>query len=169
MKKLVKVIVGISFVLYILAMIILLFLGQRGYIWVDVTLLDYIKKSSNFVPFKTISTYIQAIIASSMNMDIPIKNLVCNLFMFLPMGIYLPFFINRINKISTFNIFMIILLFFIEAIQLVNRRGSFDIDDFILNILGALIGFRIWNTNIVQKLIKDDLCNSIWFSSYPSR
>ncbi|MFC7684986.1 VanZ family protein [Ureibacillus sp. GCM10028918] len=152
--KLVNVIFGISFVLYLLAMIILLFLGQRGYIWVDVTLLDYIKKSSNFVPFKTISTYIQAIIGSSMNMDIPIKNLVGNLFMFLPIGIYLPFFINRINKISTFNIFMIILLFFIEAIQLVTRRGSFDIDDFILNMLGALIGFRIWNTNIVQKLLK---------------
>ncbi|MGX9134968.1 VanZ family protein [Rummeliibacillus sp. JY-2-4R] len=31
-----------------------------------------------------------------------------------------------------------------EVIQLVTKRGSFDIDNFILNMLGALIGFKIW-------------------------
>ncbi len=154
MKKLIKLIFSISFIFYLFALAMLLFLGNRGYIWTELSLLEYIKNSSNFVPFRTISTYIQAIIDGSMNMGIPIKNLVGNLFMFLPMGIYLPFFINKINKISMFNIFTIIFLFFIEAIQLVTRRGSFDIDDFILNMLGALIGFRIWKTNVVQKLLK---------------
>jgi glycopeptide antibiotics resistance protein len=57
------------------------------------------------------------------------------------------------NKINTFSIFMIILLFIIEVVQLVTRRGSFDIDDFILNMVGALIGFGIWKTKVVQKLL----------------
>lgn len=74
--------------------------------------------------------------------------------MFLPMGIYLPFFIHKISKVSIFTISMIIALFFIECIQLVTRRGRFDIDDFILNMLGALIEFGIWRTKIVQRILK---------------
>ncbi len=150
---------GISFIFYLLALVMLLFVGVmfvgiRGYIWTDLSLIEYIKNSSNFVPFKTISTYIQAIFDGSMNISIPIKNIVGNLFMFLPMGIFLPFFIVKINKVSIFTISMIILLFFIEAIQLVTRRGSFDIDDFILNMLGALIGFGIWKSKLFQRLLK---------------
>ena len=45
---------------------------------------------------------------------------------------------------------MSILLVVIEVVQVVTRRESFDIDDFILNMLGALIGFGIWKTKFVQ-------------------
>jgi glycopeptide antibiotics resistance protein len=159
MKKIIKVVFSLSFVFYLFALVVLLFLGTRGYIWADLTLVEYIKSSSNFIPFKTISTYIKAFFDGSMNMDIPIKNLAGNLIMFLPMGIYLPYFIKRINKASGFSISMIILLFVIEVTQLVLRRGSFDIDDFILNMFGALIGFGIWKTKFVQKL----------HSSYPAK
>ena len=86
-------------------------------------------------------------------MDIPIKNLIGNALMFLPMGIYLPYYIRKINKVSVFSFSMVILLFIIEVAQLVTRRGSFDVDDFILNMLGALIGFSIWKMNSIQKLI----------------
>ena len=155
MKRFIKVVLSISFIFYLLALVVLLFLGStRGYVWADLTLIEYMKRSSNFVPFKTISTYIKAIFNGSMNIDIPIKNLVGNLIMFLPMGIYLPYFIKKLNKVSVFSIAMIISLFVIEVIQIVTKRGSFDIDDFILNMLGALIGFGIWKMKIVQKLFK---------------
>lgn len=154
MKRFIKLVLSVSFIFYLLALVVLLFLGTRGYVWADLTLMEYIKRSSNFVPFKTISTYITAIFSGSMNIDIPIKNLVGNFIMFLPMGIYLPFFIRRTNKISVFSISMIILLLVIEVIQVVTKRGSFDIDDFILNMLGALIGFGIWKMKVVQKLLK---------------
>jgi glycopeptide antibiotics resistance protein len=156
MKKEIKVIFCISFIFYLLALVMLLFVGvmfvgMRGHIWTDLSLIEYIKSSSNFVPFKTISTYIMAILDGSMNISIPIKNLLGNLIMFLPMGIYLPYFIKKINKVRTITISMILLLFVIEVIQAVTRRGSFDIDDFILNMVGALIGYGIWKTKIVQK------------------
>ncbi|WP_338088325.1 VanZ family protein [Lysinibacillus composti] len=89
-----------------------------------------------------------------MNISIPIKNLFGNLIMFLPMGIYLPYYSKKINKIGRFTFSMIILLFVIEVTQLVTRRGSFDIDDFILNMVGALLGFGIWKTRKVQRLLK---------------
>jgi len=117
-------------------------------------LIEYIRSSSNFVPFKTISTYITSMFDGSLNIAIPIKNLFGNLIMFLPKGIYLPYYIKMINNVGGFTFSMIILLFVIEITQLVTRRGSFDIDDFILNIVGALIGFVIWKTKIVQRLLK---------------
>lgn len=153
MEKFIKVILKISFIFYLVALVILLFIGNRGYLYTDLTLLEYMKTSSNFVPFKTINTYFTAFVDNSMNRNIPIKNLVGNFFMLLPMGIYLPFLIKKIAGLGRFVLSMIVLLFFIEVIQLVTRRGSFDIDDFILNMIGALIGFAIWKTKYIQKLL----------------
>lgn len=151
MKKIIKVILNISFIFYLSALVYLLFLGSRGYFWPEISLIEYLKYSSNFVPFKTISTYIMAMFDGSMNMDIPIKNLFGNLFMFLPMGIYLPYYTKKLSKLFTYSISMTLLLFLIELIQLITRLGSFDIDDFILNMFGALMGFCICNTKVVQK------------------
>jgi len=120
----------------------------------DLSLVEIIITSSNFVPFRTISIYVQALFNGSMNLNIPIKNLFGNAFMFLPMGIYLPYFIRRINKVSVFSFSMLLLLFIIEVIQLITRRGSFDVDDLILNMFGALIGFAIWKVDVVQRLLK---------------
>lgn len=151
MKKIIRVIFTISFILYLSVLAIFLFLGLRGHLWTNLSLLEYIKSSSNIIPFKTINTYVGAIIDGSMNIDIPIKNLFGNLIMFLPMGIYLPYYIKKTNKLGSFIFSMTLLLFFIEITQLVTRRGSFDIDDFILNMVGAIIGFGIWNIRIIQK------------------
>ncbi|AXI08728.1 VanZ family protein [Oceanobacillus zhaokaii] len=155
MKKVLKIFFTISFVFYLSALIILLFLdSSRGYLSSDLSMIEYTRNYSNFVPFTTISMYITVIIDRSMNLEIPIKNLFGNFIMFLPMGIYLPYYIKKANKVSVFTVSMVSLLFFIEIIQLVSRRGSFDIDDFILNMLGALVGFSIWKTNIVQNLLR---------------
>jgi len=154
MERIFKVVFSISFVFYLIALVVLLFLGSRSFLWSDLSLMEYIKSSSNFLPFKTISTYITAMFDGSMNRDIPIKNLFGNFILFLPMGIYLPYFEKRINKVRTFTFSMMILLLVIEVIQVVTRLGSLDIDDFILNIVGALIGFAIWKTNVVQKLVR---------------
>ena len=154
MKKVIEIVLSISFIFYLFALVMILFLDRRGHIMTDLSLLEYIKRSSNFVPFKTIITYFKAIFNESMNIDIPLKNLVGNFILFLPLGIYIPFFIKRINKVSIFLISMITLLLTIEVIQLVTTRGSFDIDDFILNMLRVLIGFIIWKMKVVQKLLK---------------
>ncbi len=152
MKEYYKFIFLISFVLYLFLLSSLLFLGSRGYQWSNMTLLEYMRASSNFVPFTTIKLYLNALINGSMNIEIPIKNLFGNLVLFSPMGIYLPFFFKENRKIIIFITTMIVLLFMVEFIQIVTRRGSFDIDDFILNMIGALFGWLIaiylqkWNT-----------------------
>lgn len=145
MKKLIKIGLVLSFTFYVFILTILLFFGGRSNGWMAVlTFLEYMKYSSNFVPFKTISTYINAIFSGNMNLDIPLKNLFGNLLMFLPMGIYLPYFIKRLKRISSFSVTFMIILLVIKITQSISRRGSFDIDDFILNTIGALIGFGVW-------------------------
>ena len=131
-----------------------MFVGMRGHIWTDMSLIEYIRNSSNFIPFKTISTYVRAMFDGSLNISIVIKNLLGNFILFLPMGIYLPYYVKRINKFGKFTLSMVILLFLVEATQLVTRRGSFDVDDFILNMAGTLLGYSIWKTKIVQSILK---------------
>ncbi|EPE63014.1 vanZ like family protein [Exiguobacterium sp. S17] len=143
-----------SFLFYLIGLFFLMFSGGRGQLFTNLSLVEYIQASSNLIPFETISLYVQAINSGSLNADVPIKNLGGNVLLFLPMGIYVPLFIKSVNHIGKFVGFMTILLFSLELIQLVTRRGSFDVDDFMLNLIGALIGYGMWNTKFVQRLLR---------------
>lgn len=153
MKKSKNTIVSISFIFYLFALVFILFIDSRGNRWSDASYWEYIKWSSNFIPFRTIDLYIHSIKDGSLNINIPLKNLVGNLILFLPMGFYLPRFIKRLNKIHIYVITMSVLLLYIEVTQVFSRRGSFDIDDLILNMLGAVIGYAIWNVRFVRSKI----------------
>lgn len=154
MKKIIRLIMGISFLSYLGALTVLLFFISRGF-WSGMPLMEYMKLSSNFVPFKTINGYVLAISNGSMNLIIPIKNLAGNVAAFLPMGIFLPYFIRTLNRIKSFAVTMTVIILSVEIIQLVTRRGSLDIDDFILNIIGALIGFGLWKAMTARKIRKN--------------
>lgn len=145
--------IKLSFILYLIGLFVLMFSGGRGQLFTNLSLVEYIQTSSNLVPFETIRLYLQSIKDGTLNVGIPIKNLAGNLLLFLPMGIYVPLFIKSVNRIGKFVGLMTVLLFTLELIQLVTRRGSFDIDDFMLNLVGALIGYGIWNTKFVQRLL----------------
>lgn len=151
MKKAKNSLICISFILYLFALVFILFIDSRGYRWSDASFWEYIKWSSNFIPFRTINLYIHSIFHGTLDINIPLKNLGGNLILFLPMGIYLPLFIKRINKMGIYVITMSVILLLIEVTQVVSRRGSFDIDDLILNMLGAVIGFIIWKGRFVEK------------------
>lgn len=98
--------------------------------------------------------YLQALSDGRMNMDIPIKNLLGNFVLFMPMGVYLPFFIRKTNSIILFTVSTTAMLITIEIIQVITRRGSFDIDDYILNMLGALIGYGIWRSGFAGRMLR---------------
>ena len=97
----------------------------------------------NLVPFKTIVGYTKALVDGSMNRYIPIQNIVGNLLIFMPMGFYLPFFNKKMAKFTMFAITVSGWIISVEWMQFILRVGSLDIDDFILNLVGALIGFAI--------------------------
>ena len=109
-------------------------------------------RTGNFVPFRTINGYIRSYAAGNVYLNTIVVNLVGNLVFFMPMGIFLPVVTRRHWYIAC--PLMLVFLFLIEGLQLITGRGSFDIDDIILNFAGFLIVYLLTNIKAVKKLIK---------------
>lgn len=72
-----------------------------------------------------------------------ITGLVLNIIMFIPLGVFLPCLWKRYeNFINTLSVGFFFSLF-IELFQLFNFRAT-DIDDLLMNTLGAIIGYFIY-------------------------
>ena len=88
-------------------------------------------------------------------MDIVVRNMAANLLMFIPMGMALPvLFEKKFNKLWKMMAFMLVLVSMIEVIQFITFYGSADIDDLILNVVSAAIGYGIVHLNFVRKILK---------------
>ncbi len=96
--------------------------------------------TANFIPFKTFKIYIKY--ADKLN---SFENLAGNILAFVPFGFLLP--LVRKNKSNLADIFAnaLILVVGIEVFQLFSAFGAFDVDDIILNCLGAVIGYFVYN------------------------
>jgi glycopeptide antibiotics resistance protein len=77
---------------------------------------------------------------------IPIRGIILNVLLFIPMGYLLPLIFKKLRKHSAIDVVLICLLISLatETLQLVFRVGWFDADDIINNTIGALIGVFIW-------------------------
>lgn len=88
---------------------------------------------------KPLHTIIQFMQIDRYNRNIWVVNLLGNIGVFVPFGILLPFAL-RGKLIKSFSVFLVSLII-LELLQLITRRGCFDVDDIILNSLGFLIGY----------------------------
>ncbi|NLP50436.1 VanZ family protein [Bacillus sp. RO1] len=115
-----------AFTLYTLSLLVLLFMrpSEPAY------------DNSNFVPFKTISLYL----SGDADWFVSFYNLAANVGLFVPLGVLLAFWTRRFF-IRGF--LPVALISCIEITQLLTNRGSLDIDDLILNILGFYIGYAL--------------------------
>ena len=90
----------------------------------------------NLTPFKTMNIY-----------NMFDKQVAGNFVMLLPLGIYLPLLYRKFRKGSGFFAVLLISFFVsvgIELLQLATSYRSADVDDVILNTLGACVGFFIY-------------------------
>jgi len=93
----------------------------------------------NLKPFETISYFLQF---DRFNTSIWVVNLIGNIAIFVPFGVLLPIIFGKQLRKSFYIFFLGLLL--LESLQLFTRRGSFDIDDFILNSVGFLLGYGLF-------------------------
>lgn len=114
----------------LLIMLLIIYLFSLHYILTFKSM----KYSNNFLPFSEIFRY-------SLNSKLFYKNVVGNLVIFIPFGIYISYYL-KIKKTLTITIFSAISSLVIEIIQSLIGR-VFDIDDIILNTLGGIIGLII--------------------------
>ncbi|MBP3314965.1 MAG: VanZ family protein, partial [Clostridia bacterium] len=96
--------------------------------------------------------YIEKIINNRINVDTAITNLIGNIIVFLPMGAFLPCLFQKMRsfKKTVLTVFFIVLG--IELLEIILAMGTFDIDDFIFNLGGAMIGYAVMLIPVFQKI-----------------
>lgn len=97
----------------------------------------------NLLPFSTIKLFLNF---GQFSISMWIINLIGNIGVFVPFGILFPVIFQGTFVKSYVN--FIIGVFLLEMIQLLSRRGIFDIDDLLLNSVGFVIGYGIYRTLI---------------------
>jgi glycopeptide antibiotics resistance protein len=95
-------------------------------------------RRANCVPFKTIWD-----MAHEGANAFVIQNIIGNLALFIPLGFLLPVLLPAFTSFVRLILVAFLLSQSYETIQLITVLGIFDIDDTILNTIGALIGFFI--------------------------
>ncbi|MHC0036365.1 VanZ family protein [Pseudoneobacillus sp. C159] len=114
---------------YSVSLIILLFFRPSGQ--------NY--DSYNLIPFTTISFFL----SGKVSLLVAFYNLAANIGLFIPYGIYLMFRRECLRKMDKFQLLFLplIIISIIECLQYLTHRGSLDIDDLILNMVGILLGY----------------------------
>jgi glycopeptide antibiotics resistance protein len=100
-----------------------------------VTFQDNNYGASNYIPFKEISRY-------DINSELFFKNIIGNILLFLPFGLFSTIYIHK-RKIFPIIFISLIASLAIEISQLFIGR-VFDIDDIILNVVGSILGYLLY-------------------------
>ena len=152
----IKIVKGL-FVIYCIALFFILFLygGRNGNQFnLEIFSKEHLEMT-NIIPFKTITSFFERLSSNTINTNIVITNLLANTLMFIPMGMALPvLFKEKFNKLWKIIIFVVTLVLVIEIIQFLTFTGSADIDDLILNVIGAILGYGIISIKPLRKVLK---------------
>ncbi len=92
--------------------------------------------TANFMPFRTIKMYIDY--AYKLN---SVENLAGNILVLVPFGFFLPLLSDGALRLADVFIYAFTFVLGMEAFQLFSAFGAFDVDDILLNCLGAVIGY----------------------------
>ena len=126
--------------LYLAAVIYLLFCRHASS---DVPLGEYARYNTNFIPFFSFYVLYTTPYISYRVLVPFCVNLFGNLALFFPWGVLLPMLDKRLKNAKSFFLLTACVIIAVELLQLVFRVGTCDVEDFILNMLGAAIGYII--------------------------
>ena len=136
----IKHFIRITFALYCFVMLWLLFHRAHG-----------AERSYNLIPLYTIRGYFDIFsrfdsYGGGLKLYAVI-NFGGNIFLFVPLGIFLPLLFTGERRFWVFALTVILLISAVEAVQYITYTGAMDIDDLFLNTFGACIGYLIWRRN----------------------
>jgi len=119
-----RFILNLFLLVYSICLLILLFFRPGGQVY----------DNWNLIPFSTIEFYL----SGNVSFLIAFYNLAANIGVFIPFGFALMVTIK--SRIMRF-VIPLLSISAIELLQFITRRGSLDIDDLILNLIGVYIGY----------------------------
>ena len=145
MNPRIKTTLRFLFILYGLLMLWLLF-GQRLSVDIPGTYWERLRDNVNLTPFLTIKKFINTatITTNPYLVRHSFINLVGNVVMFIPLGFFPPYFWDKLQHFTHCMLWSTGCIVTIELIQLFTLLGSCDVDDLILNMVGATIGYGLY-------------------------
>jgi glycopeptide antibiotics resistance protein len=144
MKDKTKIIKYIVAGIYAAFMLFLLF-GRPPRLLTSLSYWEQLKYSVNLVPFSTVSEYLGYLFDGGYMVRQAIINLGGNVIMFIPLGIFLPLLWEKTRRFLPHVLTTAGIITTVELIQLFTLRGTLDIDDLILNIIGSAVGFAVYH------------------------
>ncbi|WP_336865065.1 VanZ family protein [Peribacillus frigoritolerans] len=114
---------------YSSSLLVLLFFRPEGQVY-----------SYNLIPFSTILSYL----SNETNGLVSVYNLSANVGLFIPFGLYLLSREGQELSAKREFIYPLLSISGIEICQFVFRRGSLDVDDLILNMIGVYLGYILY-------------------------
>ena len=134
----------ILFIIYCAAMLLLLFARSSRY--AGGSYIEQLKMNLNLVPLDTMRRFVYVIKHNSNPHMLRYAhlNLGGNVAAFIPFGFFLPCLFDKQRKFFVFIASVVGTVSAVELTQLFTLRGSCDVDDLILNLIGSLMGFLLW-------------------------
>lgn len=103
---------------------------------------EALRTNGNFVPFATISRFFKGyFVWQTVSFKAFAINIFGNILVFAPFGFFLPLIFQKQRKCLWFLLTMTAVITAVESLQLLLLTGSPDVDDLILNLLGASVGY----------------------------
>ncbi len=136
-----RLISSVAFAAYVLLMLWLLF-GQRTAGWSGGYSLARLAENVNLVPFRTIGGFLADLHGGGRSHAI--INLLGNVIMFIPLGFFVPAVFKKTGAFCRTMLWSAAAVICIEVLQLITLLGSMDIDDLLLNLAGAAIGYGVY-------------------------
>ena len=134
------------------ALMLWLLFNRPGYVegipyWQQVT------GNLNLVPFRTLRLF-SGLLTDHRPFLVraAVVNLAGNVVMFIPLGAFLPILFRKLQKLWKTLLMVALIITAVELAQLLTLVGSCDVDDLILNLIGAALGYGLY------KLMKKPDC-----------
>ena len=114
------------------------------------TVNEYFSQKINLVPFATVKLFINAYKGDNLETLVVLENIFGNFFVMMPFALFVPNIFKKINTVLKFLICISVCVLIIEVLQIVFLTGSADIDDFVLNVGGAMLAYGVLNVARVK-------------------
>ncbi len=113
----------------------------------------YSRKSINLIPLKTISAYLNSFKSKYFSTEQILVNIFGNLIAFTPLALFLPMFFKPMRSFLKFTAVILGMVILLEFLQFAFNVGRCDIDDVILNSVGACTAFWILKIKPLKKAV----------------
>lgn len=135
---------AILFGLYCLGMLLLLF--ARAPKDAGLPFPVYLRTHLNLVPLRTIRRFSRLLIppVRPYLVRIALHNLLGNILLFIPFGYFLPDLFPGLRRFFLTALAVTVTITTVELLQLLLTVGTCDIDDLLLNVTGASLGYGLY-------------------------